>query len=81
MRPQVFDRVEFGRIRRQAFEDDSSLGGGHVVAHQGAAMNGRSIPKNQQPALDVPLQVLEELNDLRAFDAALMDLKVEPPQS
>ena len=81
MHPHVFDRIEFRRIRRQAFQDDPSLGGGHVIAHLGAAMNGRPVPKNQQPAIDVPLQVLEELNDLGAFDAALMDLEVEPPQS
>ncbi len=30
-------------------------------------MNGRSIPQNEQPAFDVPLQVLEELNDLEGF--------------
>jgi hypothetical protein len=43
-------------------------------------MNRRAIPKDQNFAGDMPLQVPEKLNDLGAFDAALVDLKVKPPQ-
>ena len=43
-------------------------------------MDRRTIPQDQDFAGDMPLQVPEKLNDLGAFDAALVDLKVKPPQ-
>jgi len=80
MAPQILDGVEFRRVSWQAFQDDALAGGGDEVLDQQAAMNRRAIPKDKDFAGDMPLQVPEELNDLGAFDAALVDLKVKPPQ-
>ena len=43
-------------------------------------MNGRPVPDDQEACLEMALQVLDELHDLRAFDAACVHLKVEPLQ-
>jgi len=80
MRPHVFHRIEFRGIRWQCFEEDPSSGRSHIVPHQGTAMNGRSIPEDEQSSRDVPLEVPQEFDDLRAFDAALVNLEVESPQ-
>jgi hypothetical protein len=42
-------------------------------------MNRRAVPQDQNFAGDMPLQVPQKLHDLRAFDAALVNLKVKPP--
>lgn len=78
--PHILDRIEFRRVSRQAFQDDAPAGRGDVVLDQQTAMDGCAVPKNEKFAGDMPLQVLEKLNDLRAFDAALMNLKVKAPQ-
>jgi hypothetical protein len=80
MTPHVLNRIEFRRVSRKAFQDDALSSGGDVMFDQKAAMDRRTIPKDQQFARDVPSQVPEKLNDLWAFDAALMNLKVKPPQ-
>ncbi len=43
-------------------------------------MNGSSIPKDQDLSGDMPLEMLEKLDDLRALDAAVVDLKIKPPE-
>ena len=80
MTPHIFDRVEFGRIGRQSFEVDSSLGGGDEVLNEQASVNWCAIPDNQELSGNVSPEVLEEFDDLRAFDAPGMNLEVEPPQ-
>ena len=78
--PHIFDRIEFRRVSGQAFQDQAPAGGGDVILDEQTAMDRRAIPKNHDFAGDVPSQVPEKLDDLGAFDAALMDLKVKPPQ-
>jgi hypothetical protein len=78
--PHILDWIEFGRVGGEAFDDHALAGGGDVILDQQTAMDRRPIPKNQNPARDMPLQVLEKFDDLWAFDAAFMDLKVKPPQ-
>src|SRR5579871_5543176 len=80
MAPHIFNRIEFRRVSGQAFQDEALSGGGEVILDQETAMNRRAIPKDHDFAGDVPSQVPEKLDDLGAFDAALMDLKVKPPQ-
>jgi hypothetical protein len=80
MTPHILDRVEFRRVSRKSFQNDALTCGGDVMLDQQAAMNRRAVPKDQDFAGDMPLQVAEELYDLGAFDAALVDLKVKPPQ-
>ena len=80
MAPHILDRIEFRRVSRKAFQDDAPVGGGDVIFDQQTAMDRRAVPKDQNFARDVPLQMPEKLNDLRAFDTALVDLKVKSPQ-
>jgi len=80
MTPHVFDRVEFWRVSREAFQDDAPSGGGDVILNQQTAMDRRTVPQDQNFAGNMPLQVPEKLNHLWAFDTALMNLKVKPPQ-
>ena len=44
-------------------------------------MNGRPVPENQEWAGDMPLEMLEKLDDLWAFDAPAVNLKIETPES
>ena len=78
--PHILDGVEFRSVSREAFQNEALAGGGDVMFDQQTAMDGCAIPKDQDFARDMPLQVPEKLNDLWAFDAALVDLKVKPPQ-
>lgn len=80
MTPHIFDRIEFGRIGWQALNLDSSLGRSDEVLDEQAAVNRRAIPDDEQLSGKVPPEVLEKCDDLRAFDAARMNLEVEPPQ-
>jgi len=49
----------------------------HKIPNQTAAMAPQSIPDHQQLAGDVPQQMREELDHLRAADAAWRQSKVE----
>lgn len=79
--PHIFDRVEFGCVGRESLDLDASMGGGDEVLDEQAAVNGRAIPNHQQLSANVSLKVLEKFDGLKAFDAASMNLEVEPPQS
>lgn len=80
VRPQVFDGIEFRRVSRQRCKLQPPLGGGHELLDQPTAMDGSSIPKNQQWRVQVPQKCGQELDDLRALDGARMDLEIEIPQ-
>ena len=80
MPPHVFDRIEFGRIGGQPLDWEAPLGGGHEVFDQKAAMDRRAIPEKKDFSGNLPLEMFQELNDLKTFDAAGMDLKQKPPQ-
>lgn len=80
MSPHVLDRVEFRRVSRKTFHDDALSGRGDVILDQEAAMDGCAIPQDQNLAGDVPLQMTEKRDDLGAFNASLMNLKIESPQ-
>lgn len=80
MSPHVFDRIQLRRVGRQALHHHPPLGGGDILLDQAAAMNRRAVPQHHQFSGNVPLEVAEKLDNLKAFDAASVDLKVEAPQ-
>ena len=51
-----------------------------MIFYQQTAMDWCSIPKEQDFAWNMPLQMAQEGNDLGTFDAARMNLKIKPPQ-
>jgi hypothetical protein len=78
--PHILDRVEFGRIGRKALSDDAPARGRDVILDQGTAMNGRTIPEDQQFSGKVPLEMAQIFDHVEAFDATGVDLEIEPPQ-
>lgn len=79
--PHVLDRIEFRSVGRKSFQDDASGGTGHVVLNHPAPVDRGAVPHDGQVPWDMPLQVLKELDDLRALDAPWVDLEEEPEQS
>lgn len=80
MSPHILHWIEFRRVSGQPFHGDSALCGGDILLDQPTAMDGRAIPQDHEPARNVPLEVAEKLDDLEAFDAARVNLKVKTPQ-
>ena len=80
MTPHILDWIEFRRVGRQAFHNDAPSRRNDVVLDQEAAMHRHPIPKDHYFAGKMPLQVPQKLDDLEALNAALVNLKIEPPQ-
>ena len=79
MAPDVFGRVEFGRVSRQVGQYDLTARALHIVAHPATAMHGQAIPNDEQPPANLATQVPQKLHRLAAFDAAAKEAKVELP--
>ena len=80
MSPHILDRIEFGRVSRQPFDHHAALGAGHVVFNQQAPVDRCAIPDEQDFSGKMAQEMAQKLDDLEAFDAAGMDLEIEPPQ-
>jgi hypothetical protein len=80
MRPQVLDWIEFGRVGGQCFHHNLSLSAGNEIPDQPAAVDRSSVPKDQEWRSHVTPQCFEEFDNLRTFDSARMNLKIEVPQ-
>lgn len=79
--PHIFHRVEFGRIGWKPFDLDSATGRKNIIPDQHAPVDGGPIPNHQYFPGKVALQVPQKLDDLKAFDAAGVNLEIEPPES
>ena len=77
--PQILDRVEFRRIARKIFQPQTSALLLYELPHRAAAMTGQSVPNDQQLAGNVPQQVREKLDDLRAADRSRKQPEIEVP--
>ena len=80
VRPDVFDRVQFGGVSRQAFDVNSSAQTADIFGDDLATVGRKPIPHNEEFAGYVPNQMLEEDNHMPAADRFLEQLKVEVPQ-
>lgn len=78
--PHVFNRIEFGRIGRHRLNLQAPLRSSDEAFDQGAAMNGRAVPQDENLSRNMPQEVSQEENDLGTLDAARVKLKVETPQ-
>jgi len=81
MPPHILDRIEFGRVSRQAFDHKAALGQGHIVFDQQAPVDRCAIPDDQYFPGNMSLEMAQKLDDLETFDAAGMNLEIEPPES
>ena len=70
--PEVLDRIEVRRIRRQEGDLDVSVQAIEVLSHQTTAMSLQAIPDDQQRLLQVSLERFEEFDDLFLLDAAFV---------
>jgi len=73
--PEEFDRIKFGCIAWQEVQLDAVLCGGHIVAHQVAAMRPGAVPDDKQRTAQVSQQGFEELYYLLLGDAAIVQTK------
>ena len=80
MPPHILDRIEFRCVRRQSFDHKAALGRGHIVFDQRAPVDRCAIPDDQYFSGNVALEMAQKLDNLETFDAAGMDLKIEPPE-
>ena len=80
MPPHILDGIEFGRVSRQSCNHDTTLGGGNVIFDQHTAMDRCAIPDDQDFPAQMSLEVVQKLDDLEAFDAAGVNLEIEPPE-
>ena len=78
--PHVFHRIEFWGIGGKSLHLDSAMGRENIVPDQYTAVNGRPVPDHQDFPGNVALQMPQKLDDLKAFNAAGVDLEVEPPE-
>ena len=78
--PHVFGGIEFRRIGGQPLDLDTAPGGSDIVSDQDAAVNRSPIPENEDLTANMPLEVSQKTDDLGAFNAARLNLEVEPPE-
>ena len=70
MSPHIFDGIEVGRIGWQPLDLNASPGGGDVIFDHQAGMDGCSIREDQDFSGNMPLEMVQEFDHLKTFDAA-----------
>src|SRR5450759_2564228 len=58
--PQIFDRIEIGRIQRQKIDLDMTIGAVQVIPYQFRPVRLEAIPDNQGPLLAVRFSLIQE---------------------
>jgi len=79
--PDIFDWVQFRRVGRQVLCIQTTVLIADELLRDPTAVGRKPIPNQQNVAIDVAEQVLEELDNLLGLDGLLEDLKVEVPSS
>src|SRR5213594_832056 len=77
--PDVFDRIEFGRVSRHILQLDPAPLPAHKLPDQPTAMDRQPIPNHRELASDVSLEVAQELDHLRGFDTSGKESKIKIP--
>ena len=77
--PDVFRRVQLGRIAGQVFHHDLSIGRCQIVRHDFAGVSRQSIPDDEQLAAYLFQQAAQEFHNLLFLDGALHKAKVKLP--
>jgi len=80
MSPDVLDRIEFGRIRRQTLRGDASVETLKVIPDHRAAVSGKSVPNDEKLSRYGSLQVLQKNDQVRSFDRFREQFEIEAPQ-
>jgi hypothetical protein len=75
--PDVFGRVQFGRVGRQVLQGNSLAQRADEVMDLPTAVDAGPIPDNQQSPRQLSQQMTQKLNHLGAADGAVEELKIE----
>lgn len=67
--PQVFERIEFGGVRRQVFQVGRT--GRQALIDRRALVNPSAVPDQHEGRLQLPLQMLEEPHGALGVDVGL----------
>src|SRR4030066_2002610 len=73
--PQIFDRIQIGRVRRQESNLGVAIDAVQVIPYQFRPVRLEAIPDNQERLLEVGFERLEKLDDLFLLDAAFVKAK------
>src|SRR5712691_8670728 len=79
--PDVFDRIEFRRVRGQSFQDQVPVERFDVVLDDATAVRRQAVPDDQQLAANLLGKRLQEFDELRAADCAGMQPEIEVPET
>lgn len=78
--PDVFHRIEFGRVSGEAAGDDPPVERIEVLADEAASMRRQPVPDDRQLSRNGALQMLKEHHKVFALDRTLEHVKVKVPQ-
>lgn len=78
--PDVLHWVQFRRVGWQVLHLQTAFLIADKSLRDQAAVGRKAVPNQQNVAIDIAEQVLEELNDLLGLDRLFEDLKVEVPE-
>jgi hypothetical protein len=78
--PDVLHRVQFRRVRREVLYIQAAFLIPDELMGELAFVSRKPVPNQQDVALYITEQVLEELDDLLGLDGVLEDLKVKVPK-
>jgi hypothetical protein len=77
--PKVLHWVEFRGICWEPFYPDFALQAFQVLTHKSAAMGSHAVPDDEQLALNVTLEVFQEIDHLLGLDRTGVEAKVKVP--
>lgn len=77
--PNIFYRVEFGRIRRQPFQLQPALGGdpADIIEGVAALVGGQAVPEEGDRPRKLSAQGLEKVHQVRTLDRAFLEAQAE----
>ena len=73
--PQIFGRIQIGRVRWQESNLDMSIGAVQILPYPFRPVRPEAIPDNQERPFEVGFECLEKPDDLARFDTALVEAK------
>jgi len=77
--PEILHRVKFRGIRWETFHPDFAVQTFQVRSHESAAVGGHAVPDDEQLALDVTLEVFQEIDHLLGLDRTGVEAKIKVP--
>jgi len=77
--PDVLHRVEFWRVSGQALQFEPGLLAGDPVLDQAAAVSGKAVPDDQQPAREMAQEMSKKLDHLGTANGSWKEAEVETP--